>query len=65
MVVLAFILMVNQIFGKIKNEIKVFCYFHMFIFRATYCAASVATLCQLEGFSELFQNTAEWVARYD
>ncbi|UJR36687.1 hypothetical protein I4U23_029404 [Adineta vaga] len=30
--------------------------------RATYCAASVATLCQLEDRNELFANTAEWVA---
>jgi len=30
--------------------------------RATYCAASVATLCQLKELPELFQNTAEWVA---
>ncbi|CAF1488913.1 unnamed protein product, partial [Adineta steineri] len=29
--------------------------------RATYCAASVATVCQLEDRIELFQNTAEWV----
>ncbi|CAF0912865.1 unnamed protein product [Rotaria sordida] len=30
--------------------------------RATYCAASVATLCQLEDRAELFEDTAEWVA---
>ncbi|CAF4009359.1 unnamed protein product [Rotaria magnacalcarata] len=30
--------------------------------RATYCAASVATLCQLEDLPDLFKNTAEWVA---
>ncbi|CAF5177175.1 unnamed protein product [Rotaria magnacalcarata] len=33
--------------------------------RATYCAASVATLCQLEDLPDLFKNTAEWVARYN
>ncbi|CAF2957240.1 unnamed protein product [Rotaria sp. Silwood2] len=30
--------------------------------RATYCAATVATLCQLEDRAELFEDTAEWVA---
>jgi len=29
--------------------------------RATYCAASVAILCQLENRSALFENTADWV----
>jgi len=30
---------------------------------ATYCAASIATLCQLEQLPMLFENTAEWVAK--
>jgi len=55
--------MVNLIFGK-KNEQINFYSILFYHFSATYCAAAVATLCQLEELPELFQNTAEWVVRY-